>query len=379
MKGGVRKRGNKWYYYFDLGYIDGKRKKVERVTNAETKSEAEQILRRAISDYEFNGIFFEPSKTSLVDYLDYWVKEYVELNLKYNTVENYKRVIKLHIKPELGMIKLRNLTPELCQKLINKKFKQNYAKKTLTIIYSVLKSALDYAVYPYKLIRENPMVYVKMPRYEAKKTTKADLKILDLDSIRKINDFLDESNSFYIPYHIGLNTGMRVSEVCGLTWDYVDLKEGTITVERILINKNKEWVFGTPKTSSSYRTIDIGETLIKILKKHKTRQKQNKLYYGEFYHQSNFVCTKENGQPVTPSSCKWSGKNLRNKLGIDFNFHSLRHTHATLLMEQGAKPKAVQERLGHARSAITIDTYSHLTTKVKKNTVDLFEQMLHGE
>lgn len=379
MQGGVRKRGNKWYYYFDLGTVEGKRKKIERVTNAETKTEAEKILRKAISDYEFNGIFFEPSKTTLHDYMDYWIKEYVELNLKYNTVENYKSVVKLHIKPEIGMIKLRNLTPELCQKFINKKFKQGYAKKTLTIIYSVLKSALDQAVYPNKLIRENPMIYVRMPRYETKKTTKSDLKILDIETIKKINSFLDEDNSFYIPYHIGLNTGMRVSEVCGLTWDYVDLNQGTITVERILVNKNKEWVFGTPKTSSSYRTIDIGETLIKILKKHKTRQKQNKLSYGEFYYESNFVCTKENGEPVTPYSCKWSGRNLRDKLGIDFNFHSLRHTHATFLMEQGAKPKAVQERLGHARSAITIDTYSHLTSKVKKDTVDLFEQMLHGE
>lgn len=98
------------------------------------------------------------------------------------------------------------------------------------------------------------------------------MKILPMSSIRRITEFLDPTNTFYIPFHIGLNTGMRVSEVCALTWDAVDLYEGTITVDKILVNVNKEWVFGTPKTASSYRTIHIGATLIRVLKEHKVRQ-----------------------------------------------------------------------------------------------------------
>lgn len=377
MKGGVRKRNGSWYYYFDLGKIDGKRKKIERKTNATTKTEAERILRQKVTEYENNGVIFEPSETTLHEYLDFWLKEYVELNLKHNTIENYKGIVNNHLKPALGKMKMKSLTPEMCQKFINDKFREGKAKKTLTIIHSVLKNSLKQAVYPYKLIKENPMNYVTIPRYEVKKRTKSDLKILSIDTIKKINNYLTEDNSFYIPFHIGLNTGMRVSEVCGLTWDCVDLENGEITVEKILINKNKEWIFGTPKSSSAYRSVKIGNTLINILKKHKTRQKQNKLRYGEFYISNDFVCTKENGENVTPSSCKWSGRNLRDKLNIDFNFHSLRHTHATLLMENGAKIKDIQARLGHARSSITIDTYSHLTEKMQNETVDLFERAMH--
>ncbi|ALA12298.1 site-specific integrase [Paenibacillus larvae] len=378
MKGGVRKRYGSWYYYFDLGIVDGKRKKIERkAVGAETKSQAEKLLRKALEDYENTGIIFEPSETSLHDYLQFWLNEYVLINLKHNTQENYKGIIKNHINPAIGRAKLKSLTPELLQKFINDKYREGLSRKTLSIFHTVLQNALKQAVYPYKLINENPMQYVKLPRKENKKTTEADLKILPMSSIRKINDFLDPSNSFYIPFHIGLNTGMRVSEVCALTWECVDLNGGTISVDKILVNVNREWVFGTPKTASSYRTIHIGATLIKILKEHRIRQKENKLKYGEFYHVSNFVCTKENGEPVTPASCKWSGRNIRVKLGIDFNFHSLRHTHATLLLEQGAPIKDIQSRLGHSRSGITLDTYSHLTDKMKNETVDIFERLMN--
>lgn len=379
MKGGVRKRYGSWYYYFDLGSVEGKRKKIERkAVGAETKAQAEKILRKAMEDYENTGVIFDPPTTSLHDYMLFWLEEYVKINLKYNTQENYKNIIDNHINPAIGKIKLRSITPEILQKFINDKHREGLSRKTLSIFHTVLQGALKQAVYPYKLLRENPMQYVKLPRKENIKTTEADLKILPMSSIKKIIDFLDTSNTFYMPFHIGLNTGMRVSEVCALTWDCVDLINGTVTVDKIMVCVNKEWVFGTPKTKSSYRTIQIGGSLVKILKEQKIRQKENRLRYGEYYRISDFVCTKENGENVTPASCKWSGRNIRDKLGIDFNFHSLRHTHATLLLEQNAPIKEIQARLGHSRSGITLDTYSHLTDKMKSQTVDIFEQLMNN-
>lgn len=377
MKGGVRKRYGNWYYYFELGVVDGKRKRLERrAVGAETRDEALSILRRAITDYEDTGTVFKPSETSVHDYMMFWLDEYVKINLRHNTIENYKGVIDNHISPALGSLKLKTLSPELLQKFINDKHRDGYSYKTLTIFRTVLNNALKQAVHPYKLLRESPMQYVKLPKREVKKTTKSDLKILSIDTIQEIQNHLDEDNTFYIPFNIGLNTGMRVSEVCGLKWDKVDLFEGTIEVDNILINKDGEWIDAPPKTSSSYRKFKIGQTLIDILKKHKTWQKKNKLKYGEFYHDSDYVCTKENGQLTTPNSCKWSGRNLRVKLGIEFNFHSLRHTHATLLLERGADLKDIQSKLGHSRSAITMDTYSHLTEKMQDRTVDLFESIM---
>lgn len=378
MKGGVRKRYGNWYYYFDLASVDGKRKKIERKAHgAKTKQEAERMLRKAIAEYENTGTFFEPSETSVHDYFHFWLEEYVEINLKHNTIENYKNIVNNHISPAIGSLQLRMLSPEILQKFINDKHREGFSRRTLTIIHSVLQNALKQAVYPYRLLKENPMQYVKLPRQQIKKPTKEDLKIITMGEIKKINDYLNENHPFYIPFHIGLNTGMRVSEVSALEWKHVDLNKKTIEVEQIVINVDREWVKSTPKTQSSYRVIDIGDTLVNILKKHKTNQKKNKLKYGEFYFESDYVCTKENGQHVTPSVIKYNTRKIKENLGIEFNFHSLRHTHATLLMESGAKIKSIQERLGHSRSSITIDTYSHLTEKTKSETVDIFESLIN--
>lgn len=375
MEGGVRKRGNSWYYYFDLAKVDGERNKHERkAVGATTKGEALTILRKAMTEYENSGTLFEPSNVSVSDYLDFWLEEYVKLNLSHNTWDNYKGVIKNHIKPVFGNMRLRSISPEVLQKFINDKFRDEFSRQTLTIFHSVLNNSLKQAVYPYKLIKENPMQYVRLPREERKKrVTKADKKILTLKELKTIMEYIDENNTFYIPMHLGFNTGMRVSEVCGLKWDMVDLHEGTIEVDKAMVYKEKEWVLGPPKSNAAYRKFKIGDTLINILESHKFQQKKNKLKYGEHYHKSDFVCTKENGEPTTPSSVKWSCSNIKSKLGIDINFHSFRHTHATLLMEHGADIKDIQKKLGHARSSITIDTYSHLTENMQNKTVDIFE------
>ena len=102
---------------------------------------------------------------------------------------------------------------------------------------------------------------------------------------------------------------------------------------------------------------------------------ENRLRYGKFYTENEFVCTKENGNVITPNSIKWNVDKTRKLTGVDFNFHSFRHTHATMLLEAGASVKEVQVRLGHSRSAITQDTYLHLTEKKKRDTAELFDRI----
>lgn len=90
---------------------------------------------------------------------------------------------------------------------------------------------------------------------------------------------------------------------------------------------------------------------------------------------SSFVCTKENGDQITTDSIKYLSRVVNYELAIKFNFHSFRHTHATMLIEAGANMKDVQQRLGHSKLATTMDTYAHVTTKMSKNTVDIFEKI----
>lgn len=382
-EGNVRKRGDKWYYSFEAAQVDGKRKRIERVGGYSEK-EARKALRKAIDEYENGNVQIKLDKMSVADYFNYWLVNYVERNLKYNTVKNYRNILKKYIIPKLGKYRVRTLSPEMLQEFIddiadNATTKQGnpLAQHTVAIIFTVTKEALRRAVFPYRIIKDNPMAYVDMPKYEPQpKKTKQDLKIISLDQYRELLNYFPVADSFHMPLVIAFNTGMRRGEICALTWDKIDLVNNTITVDSNMIQHGKgTYELASPKTKASYRTIDIGQTLVNELKEKRKSQMENQMRYGRLYDKSNFVCTEENGTPVLPNSIKYKAQLVQDKLHMNFNFHSLRHTHATMLLEAGEKMKVVSERLGHSRISTTMDTYSHVTHKMRKNTVSLIEQI----
>lgn len=404
MEGYIRKRGDKWYYSFEAGSIDGKRKRIERV-GGRTKKEAEAALRIALQEYNNAGLHFEPIEMSLADYMDYWFKNYVLLNCKHNTQNAYKNLIDNHIKPSLGVYKLKSLTPAILQEFINHKFLSGFSKNHLTNLFTVLNGAVNYAVHPCKFTKDNPMQYVKYPKYEHSKL-EIDRKIITQEELNRILERFPFGTSFYIPIVIGYYTGCRIGEVMGLTWDDINLVEGSISINKIIYKRKPNWYFGSTKTNSSVRTIKIGETLLSALKQHKKEQTENRSKYGQHFIQQyeteerddineklrriyslpasvhtnmslkiHMVCTKENGEMVTPDAFKYASRVINYGLGILFNFHSLRHTHATTLIERGANIKDVQMRLGHTKIGTTLDTYTHQTNVMSTETVDIFEKV----
>ncbi|HFL2414181.1 TPA: tyrosine-type recombinase/integrase [Clostridioides difficile] len=376
MRGGVRKRGNKWYYYFELAIVEGKRKKIERV-GGDTKKEAQTALRIALNEYEDCGNVFDENNISVSDFLDFWYKEYVMLNCKFQTQNNYKRAIENHIKPNLGRYKLKLITPLIIQKFLNDKSKENYSSGTIRVIKGVLNNSFKMAVYPYKFIKENPMFYIKVPKNAIENKENNKLKIITLDEFNTIIKKYNKEHYMNIVLNIGFSTGMRAGEVLGLRWEDIDLKNKIIKVRHTLIDKgNGIFELTTPKTDSSVRDIQIGDSLIKSLKEKKIEQKELKLKYGQWYFDSDWVCTKKNGSQITLHSLKNMSRTINRDLGIDFNFHSLRHTHATMLLEAGANIKDIQKRLGHNKIATTMDTYSHVTNKMKTETVNIFEGII---
>jgi len=405
MEGHVRKRGDKWYYSFEASSVDGKRKRIERV-GGRTKKEAESALRTALQEYNNAGLHFEPSEMSVSDYMDYWLKNYVKLNCKYNTQSGYELMIKNHIKPSLGIYKLKALTPTILQQLVNDKFLIGFSKNHLTNLITILSGSLKYAVHPCKFIKETPMQYVKYPRYEHTKE-EIDHKIITNDEFNQIIERFPADTPYYIPLMIGYHTGLRIGEVMGLTWADIDLDAKTLDVNHQLYKRAPNWYFDPLKTASSNRTIKIGKTLIDVLKKHKKFQLENRIKYGNHYTQQyeveeirdntklrrihslqvftpagtmepvNMVCTKENGAMVTHDTFRYASRVIHYGLGILFNFHSLRHTHATTLIENGANIKDVQSRLGHANIETTLGTYTHATEKMAEQSVDIFEKVVN--
>jgi integrase len=419
MKGSVRKRGNTWSYYFDMGMVDGKRKKKEKGGFA-SKREAEAALAAALSTYNSAGLIFESANMSTADYLDLWFDQYCKMNLKYNTQLSYFQIIEHHLKPRFGKLKLKAVTPTMIQKYANDLKLQGFALSTLKGILSVLSAAMNYAVEPLQYIPYNPCQRVRIPKYEDKRQ---EIHVfLSEDDMKKILDRFPADNPFHLPILIGYYTGVRISECFGLTWDRIDLKNHTITIDRQTVKRNfgdvknsldkrrkkmdkSLWYFQTPKTVTSKRVIPYGETLQKMLIKAHTDKQKNRLQYGEFFHEyylkpekdekgntvnrivevdrgipvnlpaADMVCVRADGSMLTTDSFKFVCRVVQHELHTAFNYHSLRHTHATMLVEAGAPIKDVQERLGHTRVETTIDKYVHNTDEMKKETVDLFDRI----
>lgn len=418
MNGGTRKRGSTWSYYFDLGKVDGKRKKKEK-GGFHTKKEAEKALAAAINEYNNAGTVFESSEITVNDYMDQWYELSCKLNLKYNTQVGYLRIIENHIKPKFGAYKLKAITPALLQEYANSLKLNGYSRSHIIGILTVFQSALDYAIEPLHYINQNPMKSVKFPKVERKPRERI---ILTLDEWHEIIERFQDTR-YYIPLMIGFYTGLRISETFALTWDDIDLKNKTLTVNKQIVKRNygadvlkavsqkgkrcqrSSWYFTTPKTPSSIRTIPFGDTLYHALKKEYSSQMQNEIKYGEYYtihvkktetdekgndiyrivpvqkcmeiqlQRIKLVCIAENGQYTSTDSFKYCSRIIHNELQLAFDYHSLRHTHATLLIESGANVKNVQVRLGHANIQTTLQTYVHDTETMAEQSVEIFEKL----
>lgn len=415
----VQKRGKVYQYQFAIASIDGKRK-YKNKSGFRTKSEAIEAGVKAYNEYINVGHCIEPSKMSYSDYLDYWMKEHCEINLKYHTIQAYQNIIKNHIKPKLGFYMLSQLTTSVIQEFINNIYlEKGFSKNFLKNILKVLKGSLGYATDVVGFIKINPSLKVRLPKYDIPDSDP--VYILSNDEVEKILERFSNNPCVYYAFLTAYYTGLRVSEVFGLTWDDIDFVKRTITVNKNILKKNQAggtkkrlisgnsttvWYFGTCKTKGSYRTIEIGDTLLKALKKYKEEQIQNKKDYGDTYmkhykkivnnpynnkpeikiinayaelevplEEVKLVFLKKNGVFEGTDSCKYPFKVIHYELGIPCRFHDFRDTHATRLIEAGADIKAVSKRLGHSNIRTTYEIYVKVTTKMESDTVEKFESI----
>ena len=412
----VRKRGNYYQYQFEIASIDGKRKQKTK-SGFKTKAEAKKAGIIAYNEYMETGHAFTPSSMSYSDYLDYWMKEYCEVNLKYHTIEGYKSIIKNHINPNIGFYRLSQITTSTLQEFINRIFLiKSFSKNFLKNILKVLKGSFHYAE-DYGFVKQSPALKVKLPTFDI--PDKDPAYILSNEEFDMIYERFKRNHCAQYAFLTAYYTGLRISEVFGLTWDNIDFEKKTLTVEKNILKKNQKggtkhrhisgnsktvWYFGSCKTKSSYRTIEIGDTLLNALKQYKKEQEQFKNDYGDSYMkhykkevinpynkkteikiinavaeidvalpEANLVFVKDNGIFEGTDTCKYPFKVIHYELGIPCRFHDFRDTHATRLIENGADIKAVAKRLGHSTIRTTYEIYVRVTDKMQNNTVNIFE------
>jgi integrase len=163
-------------------------------------------------------------------------------------------------------------------------------------------------------------------------------------------------------YVLAVHTGMRQGELLALRWQDVDMENAVVSVRRTLTRSGGRVAFGEPKTKRSRRAIRLTPQAVEALRSHLKRQLRDMEILGDRYQDQGLIFTTDTGAPINPSNLRQrSFAPLLKRAGLPhMRFHDLRHTCATLLLSRGVHPKFVQELLGHATIAITLDTYSHV-------------------
>lgn len=396
----VHKRGNKWEYRFEVASVDGKRKYVQK-SGFTTKKEAVAVGTKAMNKYNKTGVVFQPSDIGFADFINEWL-ESIKLTVKPTTFTNYQKKINNHIIPSLGKYKLKAITSPMLQKLINDMYNNEYSRNSLSVVKGILSSALDYAVEPMHYVTSNPMLYVKLPstRIQAAKSRQSPHVYISKEDMEIIFQRFPEKSTAHIPLMLGYKCGLRLGEAFGLWWEDIDLDDKTISVNRQIQWKEKDktdpssesyWYFTAPKYES-YRTITIDDKLCDLLKHEKARQEKAKAYYDDLYchnymddsnrlnqdgngKEINLLCLEECGKYTQPRIMQHTSTVINKTLGIKFDFHSLRHTHCSMLLESGAKPKYVQERLGHKNIQVTLNIYQHLTENMQSDGDDIVNKI----
>lgn len=382
MKGGVRKRGSTWSYYFYIGKVDGKKKMKEK-GGFKTKKEAEKALINALSEFE-NGGYLAPKKVTLLQFSLDWLENYVKPLRKVTTYNRYRELINKYISNTIGNINMIDLEIfHIEQLLLDIKKENNISNTTLQAIYTVLNTIFNRAL-KLKLIKDNPCKYIERP--------KRDKFIPDVLTIEEIPNILKAINlnneydyMFYIAFKITLELGLRRGELGGLEWNDINFKENIVTIKNNLIYTNGYVKMTSPKTLESSRNIYISDYLLNILKKLHKIQNENKLRYGQFYEENIFENKKYdlimrwfNGKNIHPMFYPKKLKKILKVIGINKNirWHDLRHTNATLLLSQGIDFKVIQERLGHSDISTTLNIYSHVNKEMQKNATNKLNNLL---
>ena len=427
-KGSVRKKGSKWYYRFYVEDESGKLVQREFAGTA-SKSETEAMLRKAMEDYEAKKFVAKSENVTVGQLLDMWVEEELKPgSLSNGTVSAYQGTVGRIKQFPIGERKLKTVTPEHLQSFLdllsfggmdaNGKEVKPISKGYMRLFSAVLQGAFRFAVFPKRLLSYNPMQYVVMRKkqesYELFNEDSEDgltVPTISFEQYKALTDYLKKKeNPALLPIQIAYYTGLRIGEVCALTWQDIDLKEQTITVRRSMRynGARHKTEVGTTKRSK-IRTVDFCDTLAAILKAAKTEQHKNRFKYGELYSlnyykqvqekgrsyyelyslqwseevpedykEIDFVCLRPDGCYESSSTvgiaCRTASKKIPGLEG--FHFHQLRHTFTSNLLSNGAAPKDVQELLGHADVSTTMNIYAHSTREAKRSSARLLDKVV---
>ena len=341
-----------------------------------TKGEVRQKVAELQNDFS-NGTLVDENNITVGEWMDTWAECYTS-GVKSSTLDRYMQDIRVHIKPDLGQIQIQDLKLLTVQRFLKRcKDVKGLSEKSLKNIYLVLNKAMTRAQKD-GLIKKNPCADAEIPMYE---TPKKEMRALKDDEVPQFLSMISGhplENLFYT----ALFTGMRESELLGLTWDCVDLEKGTIHLYRQLNQlrgRKGEYVFTTLKNKQD-RSFTIPPSVVRAIKREKVKQSEAKLRYGTLYHNDmNLVFTNDLGRHLCTFTVYNSFKRIVKAMGIpEVRLHDLRHSYATLAIQNGIDYKTISNNLGHATVAFTMDVYATVTMTMQKDSASKMESFIQS-
>jgi len=372
---------NKWRIRVYVGRDAGTGKKKYAIeTYHGGWREAQRRARQLQTQVEAGG-YVEPSRMTLGQYLQHWLENTVELkNVRPRTFKRYREIVTRHLIPNLGNIKLKQLQPSHIEAYYSKALKQGridgtggLSAQTVQHHARVLSQALSHGVNMEELGR-NVAQKVKRPKPKRK-----EVEPLTRDGVSKLLQAAYHTE-FYYPLLVAVFTGLRRSEVLGLTWESVNLEERYLTVNKGLhTHSTEEERYQPPKTDKSKRRVSLPNELVLALRHYREMQEAARERLGVSILPGDLFFSRADGSMMHPDSFSKACVRLAKKAGLEgVHLHSLRHTQASMLIEQGEFPKVISERLGHASTAFTNDIYGHLMPGMEQSAAAKVDAALEG-
>lgn len=387
----IKKDGTKVYrinVYLGIDSLTGKQ--VRSSVTAKSKRTCETKAYKAINDFLNNGSTIEREKVKFENFKSLvfsWFESY-KLTVKANTIRVTNNYINVYLLPELGSYKVNKITPVLLQGIINKWAKNANTSKIINgkrergkckdykLLLNLIKRILDYGM-QLGAITENPALKVFPPKLKTRAINK--IKYFDNSELKKFLCYLDTlelttDNIMRVTlYRLLLATGLRVGESLALYWSDIDFNEQTVIINKTIVQTltGRDKIQKSAKTKESNRVVSLDSDTLSLLKNWKKVQNNKVLSIID-----TLVFSYDNHIYTYARESQLLKNHFARACVPDIGFHGFRHTHASLLMNNGVSPKEIQERLGHADYAITMNTYSHLAKDKKKDTAEKFGNIL---
>ena len=385
--GTIRKRADgRWEGIYSAGYDQQTGKLIRKSIYGKNQKEVRQKLSKVTTEID-EGLYLEPAKMTLSDWMDLWYKEYT-FDKKYSTLKGYKAQINKHIRPGIGKYNLSQLNPMILQRFFNHLSEPNekgkvLSPKSIKNVYIILSGILEQAV-ENEMISKNPCKKVKLPKVYNKQIT----PLTD----KQVKDFLEiiSTDEIYgTILRVIVFTGLRLGEAMGLTWDCVDFEKGALNINKQLQRRPQKDGGSTLTSvkSGKPRILKPAPFVMQLLKIRYTEQIMQKqrsedlwlAWSNEEEHKKALVFTNLQGGYLIPKRVYLHFKSAAVAIGApDARVHDLRHTYAVLSLQNGDDIKTVQENLGHASAAFTLDVYGHVSDRMKKESPNRMEEYIRN-